>query len=203
MDSYEAFKRIRNQLRKLDSESLIIKLVTKLHSVEGRSVNEWQGYLPWRLLLLLKWAFEYSGENYPLKNCDDYILAKLINLVHEFEGAEKNPFLKQGDIAGLNKFLRTLSFQQFWLQREMHYLDLARQIELFCSLPDDDILRNEIENQLHGFSLNKFLSLFWFIWAWAGMAPTNVAFSREQVFGITQISEEEADKFLRIISLQD
>lgn len=202
MDSFEAFKKIRNQLRKLDRDSLVIIVIQKLRSIEGKEPNEWHSFLPWRLLLLLKWGFEFCGENYPLIISDELMLAKLINKVHTFEEAEQNPFLEQGDVGGINKFLRTLSFQQFWLQREMYYLDIARQIELFCNLPPDDFLRHEIENYLDGMDLKEFISFFWLIWVWAAEKPTNLAFNNEIIFGNTRITDEVINKFLGLISLQ-
>src|SRR5690606_36752873 len=121
----------------LDPNSLINLASKKLHEIENKSINDWEGFLPWRLLLIIKWGFEFGGENYPLQIVDEHMLVKLMNMLHELEGVETNPFLEDQSVKGLQKFLRTIAFQQFWLQSKLGGWVISRQKVLFSNLPTE------------------------------------------------------------------
>ena len=90
-DPFEAFKPIRNLLGKYDTVSLASTAATKLHEIETKPVEEWRGWLPWYLLLLIKWGFEHGGSQYPARPVDEDDLARLVNKLHDFEGECGSP----------------------------------------------------------------------------------------------------------------
>jgi hypothetical protein len=201
MSSYDQFKRIRNQIRKLDTLSLVSAATTKLHEIEISPIEKWEGFLPWRLLLIIKWGFEYGGENYPLRNVDENILAKLMNLLDEFEGTETNPFLGHQSIVGLQKFLRTLAFQQFWLQYKLGTWVIARQKVLFCDLPSEHPIHITFEQSMNGLRMIDFLELGWLLWSWVVRESKNIEFQPEILFQNIAYPTEDILSFCNAISL--
>jgi hypothetical protein len=126
----EGFKRIRNQPAKHDLISLTNMVAQRLHWAETKGPAAFSGWLPWRLLVILKWEFEYCGGQHPPRLVNEQVLMKLMNLLHEYEGESTHPFLEEGTIEGIQRFLRTLAHQQFWLQQKLGGWEIGRQHQL-------------------------------------------------------------------------
>ena len=182
MSSFDQFKRVRNQIRKLDTLSLVYTATAKLHEIDTKPFEEWGGFLPWRLLSLIKWGFEYGGENYPLHKADKNTLGKLMNMLHEFEDAETDPFLKENSFTGLQKFLRTRAFQQFWSQNPLGHWIIARQKVLFCDLPSEHPIHINFEQSMKGIRMIDFLVLSVSLWSWMKMESNDIRFQPEILF---------------------
>jgi hypothetical protein len=178
---YDAFKPIRNLLRKYDSVSLARRAATKLHAIETKPVDEWRRWPPWFLLLLIKWGFEFGDWHYPLKEVAESDLARLVNKLHDFEGECGSPFLHEGGLAGLSKFLRTKAYQQFWMQGLRPSWALARPSRLFCHLPFGHPLETQFTQRFH-LSMNDFIELAFLLCTWLAASPTNIQFSTEVLF---------------------
>jgi hypothetical protein len=198
--SYLAFKKLRNQLGKYDVISIVAEASKKLREIENQSFDKFDGWLPWYLLLLIRWGFEYGGAQYPRKSVDEKALSKLINLIHDLEGVNVNPFLKQRTITGVFKFLRTIAFQQFWLQGSMGRWDLARQNILFCKLTSDSPIQKRFID-LFGISMSDTLIMELLLWSWLIEEKNPILFSKSSIFGNTIYTASEVSSFINTISL--
>jgi hypothetical protein len=198
---YEAFKPIRNLLGKYDNVSLAVEAATKLHEVEARPVQEWRTWCPWLLLLLIKWGFEFGGSQYPPKAVGEADLVKLINKLHDFEGFCGSPFLHEGGLSGLGKFLRTKAYQQFWMQRSLGSWDLVRPGVLFCHLPTEHPLRAQFREQF-GLTMENFMEFALLVWTWLHNNAANVQFNPKMLFGNLNVQEDKKAAFVAALALE-
>lgn len=201
MGDRKEFNKIQHQLEKLDIYSLVMAAMSKLREVEAKPINELNGFYPWRLLLLIKWAYEFGGVRHPLWLVDENMLVKLLNLIHDFEGAEPNPFLEEGTVLGVQKFLRTIAFQQFWTQIKLGTWAISRQKILFCDLSPDDPIRLNIERAMNGLDVGIFLELSWLVWTWLMKNVKNYVFRSDSMFQNLQYPKSEIEAFCSALSL--
>jgi len=199
--AYEAFKPIRNLLGKYDSVSLAIQAATKLHEIEAKPVEEWGVWPPWLLLLLIKWGFEFGGSQFPPKAVAEADLVRLINKLHDFEGVCGSPFLPEGGLPGLSKFLRTKAYQQFWMQAVFGSWDLVRQRVLFRHLPPEHPFQAQFTEHL-GLAMDDFTELALLVWTWLGKTPANIRFSPESLFANLHVAADTKAAFIAALALQ-
>jgi len=151
----EAFRKVRNRLKKHFPSEIISACIKKLNEQPTDRIQHLRMYPPWRLLLLVKWTFihgEYlSPYRRPLTvNSFNYLL----NLMHDLEGRIRypseyeNPFL----------FFRNVAFQQFWLQREFNIPNFARQSLLFGRLANGHPFQRRFIEK-YGVSIPEFIEL--------------------------------------------
>jgi hypothetical protein len=197
---HDAFKPIRNLLRKYDSVSLAVEAATKLHEVEVRPVQEWRTWCPWLLLLLIKWGFEFGGSQFPPRAVGEADLVKLINMLHDFEGVCGSPFLG-GSCSQPMKFLRTRAYQQFWLQAGFGAWDLVRDRVLFASLPPEHPFHARLTEHV-GLAMDDFTELALTLWAWLNETPANIRFSPDALFASLNIPAATKAAFIRTLALQ-
>ena len=202
MENYDQYKRVINQIRKLDTLSLVDIASSKLRFIESTHLNNWNGFLPWYLLMLIKLSFEYGGENFPPRQADEKMLIKLINLLHNFEERAHVSILEGENDFGVIRFLRRISFQQFWLQQSLNYWTILRQKEIFCKLSKDDEIRIHIEKELNGLALDTFLELSFIVWAWLSKYPNKYTFDSELLFSNMIYSKQEISSFCSSLSLE-
>ncbi|BCY17687.1 hypothetical protein hrd7_15360 [Leptolinea sp. HRD-7] len=124
-----------------------------------------------------------------------------MNLIDNFEGAETNPFLLGDRPTDIQKFIRTLAFQQFWIQKKFRAWTISRQKVLFCSLPTDNPIRKTIEESLKLDDIEYFLELSWLVWAWLMNNPRAFIFSPGDLFHNLDYSKHEINSFCSAISL--
>lgn len=198
---YEAFKPIRNLLRKYDSVSLARQAAAELHQIETKPIEEWHGRLPWYLLLLIKWGFEFGGSEFPPREVAESDLVTLVNKLHDFEGDCGSPFLGGGGLPGLSKFLRTTAFQQFWLHRSQAAWDFARQRVLFCHLPPEHPLQAQF-TQRFGLTMDDFIEIALLVWAWLAKTPANIQFNPERLLANFNVPAGKKAAFIAALSLQ-
>jgi hypothetical protein len=113
IDTHNLFKPIRNKLGEYDILSLVINASKKLHEVESKHPSDFRGWLPWHILLLIKWSYEYGGLKHPPKPAHEPILVKLMNLIKSYEEECQSFSLTSGEPSSVIKFFRILAFQQF------------------------------------------------------------------------------------------
>ena len=127
---FASYKRVRNFLRKFEPGSVTGHLITALHSAFTGDIQVRRYYLPWNLLLALKWTWQEAdptAHRRPEATLND--VHRALNILHDME-AGRLP----SDFAHINLFMRQMAFQQFW----QHPADggaLARQELLFAKLP--------------------------------------------------------------------
>jgi hypothetical protein len=199
-DPYDAFKPVRNLLRKYASVSVAVEAATKLHEVEVRPIQEWLTWCPWLLLLLIKWGFEFGGSQYPPRAVGERDLASLINKLHEFEGVCGSPFLG-GERPQLMKFLRTKAYQQFWMQAALGSWDFVRELALFGRLPPDHSFRARLTSHV-GLAMDEFAELALASWAWLEESPANIRFNPDTLFGNLKVPASTKASFIDALALQ-
>lgn len=170
----------------------------KLHEIENKHITEWGGWLPWNLVLLIKWSVEYGGKQYPTREATETVITKLMNLINELPS--ENVFLKDNGIGGVQKFVRTTAFQQFWYQKRLNSWELSRQYLLFCEIPPEHpIQKNFLAN--HGLDTRKFLELCLLLWTWICKNENNIAFKPSVLLSATNFTADEISTFLNSIPL--
>lgn len=133
---YAAFKRVRNTIQKFSAASIVHEAVRRLHAVKAGDIEAYVTHQPWAVLLLIKWTLchgNFSGDREWIGSPQ---FNKLLNLMHDVDGAGRLP--TQFGSAFL--FFRSMAYQQFWLQEDIHYLRFARQSLLFSSLDSSHLL---------------------------------------------------------------
>ena len=134
--AYGIFKNIRNRIRKLNRDELLVALFGMLNHPEATSVDRMPYYEIWHLLLLVKWTIMHGSDSNlrVFKPVTDYEVNELMNRTKNL-----------GDyVSGLSSvqeaelFLRSSSYQQFWTQRkESIPMGFSRQLLLFGDLNPD------------------------------------------------------------------
>lgn len=151
----EAFKRVRNRLRKHSPLEIVSACIKKLNQQAIDKIQHLRMYPPWRLLLLIKWTFiygEYLSPDRRKLTVNDFNY--LLNLMHDFEGSLRLP----DEYDNIFLFFRNMAFQQFWLQREFNMAYFARQGLLFGRLENGHPFKR-IFIEKCGVSIPEFIEL--------------------------------------------
>jgi len=199
-DPYEAFRPVRNLLRKYDSVSLAKQAAAKLRRIEAEPCDEWRRWPPWLLLLLIKWGFEFGGSQYPPRAVGERDLARLINKLHDFEGACGSPFLGGGRSRPM-KFLRTKAYQQFWMQTVFGSWDLVRERVLFARLPPEHPFRAQLTKHV-GLAMDDFAELALVLRAWLEKTPANIQVNPDTLFANLKVPADTKAAFIDALALQ-
>lgn len=156
--AFDAFKKIRNRLRKHFPAEIVIECIKTLNENSldtHKQIDNIRRYPPWFLFLLIKWTIkygEYSSPNRRKLSKNDFIY--LINLMHDFFGVQRGPI----DFGGFYMFFRTISYQQLWLQEKYTINKLGRQHRLFSTLPSGHYLKKTFFNETN-ISIDDFIEL--------------------------------------------
>jgi len=128
----EAFRTVRNKLRKYPAEQIVVECVKRLHPDPKVDVAH---FPPWLLLLLIKWTIMY-GVSVPKKrrNLSPHDFSLLTNHMHDFDGAVG---LQELAPEHISRYMRRLALQQFSLLQPYGLAGIARQYEFFGTLPRD------------------------------------------------------------------
>ena len=128
---YDAFKRVRNRLRKFDPVHIVLTAISRLHSQESRDIETIRHQPPWFLLLLIKWTIVH-GDFVPSikRELTDLEFKRLLNLIHDVDRSLRGP----SHYDDLLLFLRGMAYQQFWHQKEPSRSAMSRQALLFRGL---------------------------------------------------------------------
>lgn len=150
------YKPLRNRLSRLTYASVVRELLSILKNQEKSSRPQpfWQG------LLLLRWAMEFSGRNYPLKEATPKDISKLFQQIETLENAHSifYPKLNGGNI---KKTFIILSLQQMVYQEKAWWDCTARQHVLFIQLKHKYDISGSFE-KLTGIPLTVFLKILHF-----------------------------------------
>lgn len=201
MSFNDQFKSFLNLLSKFDKEYLIRIASERLHEIEGLPLQSMSGTYPWHLLLLIRWAVEYENkyQYYPHKiKSKDFI--KFINKIQDMESeAFKIFFNKEEAVYGSQKFLRSIAFQQFWLQNQLGKWNIARQLVLLESLSENHPIVVFFNRQTN-ISVHDFLTLSSIVWVWCTENPTNIILKPSIVFSDTTYSQETINAYFNLLS---
>lgn len=194
---YHEFKSIRNRLRQSATRDVVLCCSTKLREIEYADSLRTTGWLPWHLLLLIRWSIEYGGTTHRFKPFTVRDLRRLQNFMNSTGHDE---FLSSNQPHGVLKFFRRLSFQQFWTQNRLSRIDLARQYHLFCNskFADcfDEMFRRNLSN-----SIRDCLALGFAVLAWIRSNPAVAQTNSERLGRNLTIPSSQVTAYLRSISL--
>ena len=199
-NSHELFKPIKNKIRSYDPLELISRVSKKIHEVENLPIEEWRGWDPWYLYLLIKWSFEFGGENAKIKTFGNKELVKLINMIKDFDGRCGSPFLQSDGKGNVIKFLRTKAYQQFWMQLPLGPWNIARQFLLFNDLSSTGNVKTAFK-EYSSISILDFLDLSFLVWAWLSSHDSEISFVRNIIFSKTIIPKNTIDNYFNYLSL--
>jgi len=152
---YEAFKTLRNRLRKLRYRELIQHCLGALNHPKAGEVAHLVIYPTWEILLLLKWIFVHGEPRDALtKPLRENEFGNVVNLTKEVFNCAMLPSAHEDILL----FMRKMAYQQFWLQTGLHGGGLARQSLIFGGLPDGHRFRRLFRNSW-GIDIPDFVEL--------------------------------------------
>ena len=146
----EAFKTVRNRLRKYPATKTIQECIRILNHPDVASDKIMLRYPPWLMLLLVKWTLIYGdfdssqrGEVSPTE------FEKLIDRLHDYGGEARLP----QDASMWFLIFHNYAFQQFWFQRRHEYDRLARQYLMFADAEEslNDLFLKQIGTRIDHF----------------------------------------------------
>jgi len=154
--AWDAFKKVRNRLRKHYPEELISACISHMMSPDANEPQRLRHYRPWELLLLIKWTLIYGDFESPnRRHVDERGFNQLNNLLYALSGAVRKP----SEYEDIFLFLRNVAFQQFWLQ-EPSFLSqrLARQSIMFGTLDEKHLFHENFHDET-GMRIQDFIGL--------------------------------------------
>jgi len=151
----EAFRKVRNRLRKHFPLEIISACIKKLNDHPTDRLQHLRTYPPWRLLLLIKWTLIYGEYLSPKRRpINENSFNYLLNRMHDFEGSLRHP----SEYENIFLFFRNMAFQQFWLQHEFSIPNFARQSLLFGRLDNRHPFQKRFIEKC-GISIPEFVEL--------------------------------------------
>jgi len=149
----DAFKTVRNRLRKYPATKIIEQCIRILNSPDAASERMMMRYPPWLMLVLLKWTLIYGDfECSQLGEISPTGFEKLIDRLHDYGGQARLP----QDASMWFLVFHNHAFQQFWFLRGHHYTRLARQYLMFADA--EESLSDAFLKQI-GLRIDHFLEL--------------------------------------------
>ena len=160
--NYDIFKPLKNKIKSISSPlDIILSCSKKCYEIKNLN-NSNSNYLPWELLLLIKYTFIYGEFNQQKKELNKHRFDALLNKVKSFSDRLDNKFLNSDHEKGIEKFVRQLAFQQFFFQDKMRKIIFGRQIILFSN--DSSFYSQKFKNST-GLDLKEFFQLEFMLWA--------------------------------------
>lgn len=128
---YDAFKRVRNRIRRFDPGLVVLTAIERLHSQAPGDIDALKQQPPWNLFLIIKWAIVH-GDFLPgqKRELTPREFNGLLNRVRDVENSTRLP----SEYGDLLLFLRGVAYQQFWHQERPSKSTLSRQALLFRHL---------------------------------------------------------------------
>jgi hypothetical protein len=213
------YEKIRNKIRQYDPISIIEILISISHDLSKKNGSEWNGYLPWSVLLLMKWVIA----NYELVNAKFFnrlalqanmqVVNELLNELQELFDNYRTDALTSTDDNKIQKFMRQCSFQQFWFQKKLSKECFARQFHLFCNTSDNNLKENidkvdALFKKQTGISIFSFFEISLMVWTKFNTSNKNAGNKNE--YFITKewfvdlqhsLTSNEIDAYFKLLSL--
>lgn len=199
-DYYALHKPVRNQIRRYEPTSVIGLAIGRLRSViDPKEITEWGGYLPWTLLLIIRWVYQYSTPDSSLKRMELKTLNQLHNLVWELSDSLLLEGQEKGTSDLMESFMkRTITYQTPFQIRDYEVgSSFGRQLVMFCDLGQEFQL-NEVFLSITGIELETFYELYFGCWA-VLQNPKAIRLNPEDFF--TQFGKDNVDRFFAALSL--
>ncbi len=189
---FERFKPIRAKIRFHNPANIIRRATSLLHErVDPVSPKEWT-YLPWILLLLVRWTFQYGEVNANARALTDKDFDDLYRETYDLDSGIA--LSGQGDRDPIAAFMARTLFVQLPFQAQTYELrSIGRQLIIFEQLGTAYNVDGLFTAQ-YGLSIREFLRLYYT--CWAGKADR---YSIQYFHGI--FPEQTIGAFFRAISV--
>lgn len=194
---FQAFKRIRNRIGKYRPLDIAMKAMEMLNTVETDQSRIGR-YPPHFLALLIKWSFlhgNYCSANYRTLTPRDF--NDIVNLVHAFDEAARPP----SDFGSLQRFIKTISHQQFYLQWCATKAGWVKPVLLFEALNRSGYAEQSFQ-KLTALSIPVFTDLSIITSAFFVNAKGPTRITRHNFHEIRDIEPAQISAFLRALSLR-
>lgn len=145
------FDIIKGRIQRFTLSSILENSFGRLKDVE---INDSKTYPIWHVLILVKWAFQYTT-NSPLRHrMSKQDFDGTIHLLEKFE--YQNRVVSFQETKKVIKNFKILGFQQFWIQEKTTLYALTRQMLLFDLLPSSKDISKDFYD-LSGMTIINFL----------------------------------------------
>lgn len=191
---YDLYDSIIQKIRELDSQSVITISIQKLQWISTKSnIGECQGWTPWSLFLVIKWALANVDNEAELRIALEKDIAEIVSEIHEMRGPADLALFQSNRIS---QFMRTLAHQQFWFQMQVSHEDIGRQYLLLNLLKNSYNIADKFK-ELTGISLEIFFIMSLYLKARFDVEEKNY-FSLDY---IPQVLREDFQKYLTLTAL--
>lgn len=188
-------RRMTKAISKFHGPMLAEIALTRLRQVEQRPLNESRDWLPWYLLLIVKWAFEYGRLAAPARPAREQDLIELMNELHT--AGDHSEFVGKGQVSAA-RFMMQIAHQQFWWQRRLANWTLGRHVQLFGALDDRRVMSAMFEAET-GMKIEEFLELGVIVWGAIQAKPDVLSFTIESFMPLG-VDSGPLTKFLSLVS---
>lgn len=202
MNVYERHKPIRNKISEYKPESIIELAIERLHQYIDRSENpnDWNGYTPWGLMLLIRWSYQYSMTGAHNKVISDIEFNKLFNSVSDLNDRiylEDQP----KEARAVKSFLARTMFVQlpYQIRRYEVVSSIGRQLIIFNDLGKEKDLVN-IFKQITGIDIDTFFELYFLCFAACNEGDSD---SISHAYFVDLFKPNELTSFFSLVSLTE
>ena len=185
------------RVQKYSADALLVPLVKKLREVERKKGTEYEGWLPWNLLTLIRWSLEHGRFAGHAAPADEKDVEALMRALHELAGW--CPFWDTGAPGIVDKWARMIGHQQFWWQERLARWDFARP-HYWLTLDRSGSLKQHMRRATEC-DPELLFDVLLLVWGWTALHEERFAFSTEP-FVNTRISQEDATRVLRSVSFE-
>ena len=160
---YQRHKPIRNKIRQFEPRHLIGMAVDILRDrIDPRPVSKWD-YLPWTLLLIIRWTFQYTEPGRNLKAPTERDLRDLYRSIYDLDPGIAMDGEDGSDT--LRAMLTRTLFAQLPFQAHTYELrSIGRQILMFEDLGARFGFSEKFKER-YGLSIHDFFGLYYAAWA--------------------------------------
>lgn len=192
------FRKLKKRLSRLQADAIAEACMEKLRQVERVAPQDYGGWLPWHLLLVMRWGLEFGRGCPPWEPVTEPVLIELVNQVHELSAdAQAHLF---DEPFGVRKWMRVIAHQQFWVQRGIRPDELGRQWSLFGELPVDHQLVRQFYDRV-GMGIRQYLVMCFVLWSYIQSAKGPLFFTPANAFVNTSLPPEAWTAFLDLLAV--
>lgn len=164
-DVFTRHKPIRNKIKTYDPISVIGMGIDILHSKidTARNPTEWNNYLPWHILILLRWVYQYSEPGCNLKVITQNEFNALYNSIYDLN--DRVVLEGQARERVLDTALRRMMFYQlpFQVRNYEIFSSFGRQLVMFKDMGDQYGLDTTFQG-ITGLNLTDYFDLYLCSW---------------------------------------
>ncbi len=200
----ELFLKLKSAIERYGTIAILNAVIGHLHEIENR--NDTIMHLPWRLELLIRWAYQYGKIDYSTRpHLTNLSYRRMREYIYSMFGA-KDPFLTDGGKTGFRKFFFRTLHQQIPYQNEFNYRPIIRQLIWFSETLAGQRLADSF-HQRTGLTIEEFFIVAIAAWQYVlkfrnrsiplsnlkVLTPDKV----EQFFKVTAMTPEQAQQYVQ------